>query len=100
MNRAQMVEKAGDALTLNVANFGKVVETDHYLAARVILDAILPQVTTVEELETLLEGATVTPDDLPLLLTVRRGELRNDIWVGTFHQALSELGPLTVVQQP
>lgn len=70
-----------------------------------ILDAILPQVTTVAELEALPDYSAVSwsgPSGGGLLLHVVKphGALRCDSWFGSFEQAIAELGSLTVVWQP
>lgn len=70
--------------------------------AQMVLDAILPRVTTVKELEALPELSALVFQGGPfsLLVRVNHGRLRGELWVGSFHQAIAELGELTVVWQP
>jgi hypothetical protein len=98
MSRKDILDAAAQAL--------RTSDPGHTLGAEAlayaVVNAILPQVTTVEELEALPQGAAVSYDGrgFPLLLRVIDGRLRNDTWFGTFEQAITELGPLTVVWQP
>lgn len=53
MNREQMVERAADAIRA-AGDFGPFAPNDYARAeAAAVLDAVLPQVTTVDELEAL-----------------------------------------------
>jgi hypothetical protein len=107
MNREQMVEKAASLiiasdqtlLVPNMAHFNRL--------ANAILDAILPQVTTVEELEA-LDGDVVLVSESGA--TWRTYRLRSGTVLLSpgnqktprFHPevVLSDQGPLTVVWQP
>jgi hypothetical protein len=105
--RADLIEAAARALfwdrypdaTEDDFEYSRIDYDGH---ARAVLDVVLPQITTVEQLEALPEGAALSFDGLGfgMLLRVSRGELRNDTWTGSFEQATAELGPLTVVWQP
>lgn len=83
-----MVEKA--ALVLDAAYPGEYVATE---AARAVLDAILPQVTTVAELEALPSGSLlVTPNGEPVRHLYAHWQTER-AWLETY-------GTLTLVWQP
>ena len=97
MNREQMIEKAAEAL---LAACGACDDAegraDHFRDARAVLDAILPQVRSVEELEAL-------PVETVVVDTYGRAFTRYQGWWDYSEEMYkpSELiPPLTVVWQP
>jgi hypothetical protein len=128
MNREQMIEKAakliwleeigdvvvlklleeiGDVVVLKLAEVDQWWETTahadrHRAVARQVLDAILPQVTTVEELEALPDGS-VLADNLGAMLWRRRLQLLRDIGGNGYDREPNDVlidNPLTVVWTP
>ena len=96
MDREQMIEKGVDALVA-------CPTTAFRDQSRAILDAVLPQVTTVEELEALpcpalLLGALV--GRLPAVFRWTNGQLYYEDGSMRLTLQASEFGPLTVVWQP
>lgn len=92
MGREQMVEKLADAIAAENWDEVCTCEVCALNPARRLLDAILPQVTTVAELEALPEGSITVND---------RGQIRRHDGVA-FQSDRDWLAahPLTVVWQP
>jgi hypothetical protein len=118
MNRQQMIEKASEAIRDNVRLLvlasGTTLEQYERqipgivraLAAQAV-SAILPQVTTVEELEALRVGALLVgkhPDVSGQQIAIARGSDRYRYTNGRHEfssaRVAKESGPLTVVWQP
>lgn len=112
MNRAELVEKAARASHRQGLECGgeyaewdalrEITRREYRENAEAVVDALLPQVSTVEELEA-LDDRSVLVFEAPnynLVLRFANGRLRADSWVGSFEQAIAELGPLTVVWSP
>lgn len=97
MMRADMVTKAADAILDRTQ-----VPTSITDVARVVLDAILPQVTTVEELEALPEGALLANPGGVFSWRARLKLLRGvSDWLDYEPADVFKVeGPLTVVWTP
>lgn len=95
MNREQMVSAAAEVMWDNNPE-----EVDTMTTARLVLDAVLPQVSTVAELEALPVGALVVASD------GESWKLESGEWwehsrlVAASASYLATLTPLTVVWQP
>ena len=85
MNRDALVEKVWQSITAN--------SLDAWAAASEIVDAILPQVTTVEELDALYESA-----DRSTLLIDNHGRPHRIGFIAA--EVVENHGPLTVVWRP
>lgn len=98
MNRAELVEKAA----VVIANYldpvrekkrnGQYDEFD-YGQASAVVDALLPLMTTVEELDRMYET-----DDRRTVLMDTRGDAHRLAWVSA--EVLELYGPLTIVWRP
>lgn len=98
MNREQMIEKAAEAIADYYDHPAESYEDD----ARRVVDALLPQVTTVEELEALPPRTVVVG---VRGVTWVRGDRDHFPWVGTLWGSASshsviESAPLLVAWQP
>lgn len=96
VNREQMIEKATKVI---YDESGSVTESDSYDIACTVLDAILPQVATVAELEALPYGSVVLDGEFGVAY-----ELTSSGWCSPGDKQVENLDaddlPLTVVYQP
>jgi hypothetical protein len=107
--RADMIETAARALWGDYDTAIPAVQRECKRVATVVLDAVLPQITTVEQLDALPEGTlgiadgTVfradTPDDASRLRVWTVMDPDTQQWT-TSELLLKVDGPLTVVWQP
>jgi hypothetical protein len=100
MNREQLIEKADAAIE---SGWEKCLTNRDEI--ELIIDAIFPQVSTVEELEALPVGAILISDGgQPIMVAPdpRAPDFRFVMGFEHFHAeaALNHLGPLTVVWWP
>lgn len=99
MNREQMVEKAAEAISQTYEPGGPTTAEDKS-AARAVLDSVLPQVTTVAELEALPWGSVLLSQyGVAYIWYADENRFRVGNYRFTPFDALAD-GSLTVVWQP
>lgn len=102
MNREQLIEKAASAIRKHLPTVRPIVLT---AMGTTIVDAVLPQITTVEELEALPSGAKVLDASGEVWRVVRwpyQTLFYSTVATLGVHEAAEIVarGPLTIVWQP
>ena len=97
MNRDELVAAAASAIGLHIPTVRPVVLN---AMGATVLDAILPQVTTVEELEALPAGSIVIDNEDEPQTKLSDGWWRAPLGGDLDADQLSNYGPLTVVWTP